>query len=190
MVVQAKFYTIHDLWEISHQAGDIKRYELIKGELRQMSPTGGLHGLLALELGRLLGNHVVAQKLGYVTAAETGFILAETPLTVRAPDVGFVAKAHMPQPIPQKYIPVAPDLAVEVVSPSDTAQDIREKVIDFLQAGTRIVWVVYPESETVDVYRPGKDVQIISVDGILDGGDVVPGLHIPLRDVFKALQSD
>jgi Uma2 family endonuclease len=107
---------------------------------------------------------------------------------VRAPDVGFVAKERLTGPIPDKYFPFAPDLAVEVVSPSDTAQDIREKVLDFLKAGTRLVWVVYPESKTVDVYRP-DGVQVVEINGTLDGGDVLPGFRLALRAVFESVET-
>ena len=186
MVVQEKLYTADDLWELSHQVADAKRLELVKGSILEMTPAGGSHGLVTHELGRLIGNYVAAHKLGYVTAAETGFILATNPDIVRAPDVGFVAKVRMPHPIPQKYIPVAPDLAVEVVSPNDAAENIRKKVIQFLDAGTLIVWVVYPEARTVDIYRPGQHIQSVGMDGALDGGEALPGLTIPVGDVFAS----
>ncbi|MBN1200979.1 MAG: Uma2 family endonuclease, partial [Anaerolineae bacterium] len=141
MVVQQKLYTPDDLWKLSHQPGEAKRLELVKGEIREMTPTGALHGVVTMEVGRLIANYVRSHDLGYVTGAETGFILRDDPYTVRAPDVGMIVNARITFPIPEKYFPLAPDLAVEVVSPGDTAQDIREKVIQFLQAGTRLVWV-------------------------------------------------
>jgi Uma2 family endonuclease len=187
MIVQDRLYTADDLWEMSHHPGETRRLEVVNGELRDMTPTGGLHGVIALEFGYHILHYVKQHKLGYVTSAETGFILAAEPYTVRAPDVGFVIKERISGALPQKYFPFAPDLAVEVVSPSDTAQDIREKVFDFLKAGTRLVWVVYPESRTVDVYR-SNDVQVVEMSGVLDGGEVLPGFNLPLRAVFESIE--
>jgi Uma2 family endonuclease len=188
MIVQDRLYTADDLWDISHRAGETRRFEVVKGEPRDMTRTGGLHGVIALEIGYHVLHYVKKQhQLGYATSAETGFILATDPATVRAPDVGFVAKAHLSGPIPQKYFPLAPDLAVEVVSPSDTAQDIRERVRDFLKAGTRLVWVVYPESRTVDVYR-SDGMQVVEIDGVLEGGDALPGFELALRAVFESVE--
>jgi Uma2 family endonuclease len=187
MVIQERLYTADDLWEFSHQRGEARRLELVKGEPREMTPTGGLHGVIALEIGYHILHYVKQHQLGYATSAETGFVLAADPYTVRAPDVGFVTKERITGPLPQKYFPFSPDLAVEVVSPSDTAQDIREKVLDFLKAGTRLVWVVYPESKTVDVYRP-DGVQVVDIDGALDGGDVLPGFTLALRVVFESVE--
>jgi len=187
MVVQERLYTAEDLWELSHQANEARRFEVVRGALREMAPTGGLHGVIALELGYHILHHVKAHDLGYATGAETGFILADDPHTVRAPDVGFIARARVTLPLPQKYFPLAPDLAVEVVSPNDSAQDIRERVIDFLNAGTRLVWVVYPEARTVDVYRP-SEVVVVTIDGVLDGEDVLPGFRLPLRQIFESVE--
>jgi Uma2 family endonuclease len=187
MIVQDRLYTADDLWDISHRAGETRRFEVVKGELRDMTPMGGLHGVIALEIGYHVLHFVKQHQLGYATSAETGFILATDPTTVHAPDVGFVAKARLSGPIPQKYFPLAPDLAVEVVSPSDTAQDIRERVRDFLKAGTRLVWVVYPESRTVDVYR-SDGMQVVEIDGVLEGGDVLPGFRLALRQVFESVE--
>ena len=83
---------------------------------------------------------------------------------------------------------LAPDLAVEVVSPSDVAQDVRRKVIDYLQAGTRLVWVVYPDTRTVDVYRPGQDVRVVEAQSALHGEDLLPDFELPLRELFDVLE--
>jgi Uma2 family endonuclease len=187
MIVQDRLYTAEGLWDLSHIPGEARRLEVVKGVLRDMTPTGGLHGVIALEIGYQILHHVKQHQLGYATSAETGFTLSADPYTVRAPDVGFVARERITGPLPQKYFPFAPDLAVEVVSPSDTAQDIRERVLDFIKAGTRLVWVVYPESKAVDVYRP-DGVQVIDIDGVLDGGDVLPGFTLALRAVFESVE--
>jgi Uma2 family endonuclease len=152
-----------------------------------MSPAGGKHGGLALKGGRVIGDFVDAHQLGYTTAAETGYILFKNPNgkdTVRAPDVGFVAAHRLPEGLPDGYIPFAPDLAVEIVSPTDTAEDIHEKVTDYLKYGTRLVWVYYPKSKTAVVHMPGKTYPV-AADGLLDGGDVLPGFKMSLHDLFE-----
>lgn len=187
MTVQERLYTAQELWELSHTGDDAQRLELVRGEIIEMAPTGGLHGLVTMELGRLIANYVCQHSLGVVAGAETGFILTADPYTVRAPDIAFIARDRVPKPIPPRYFSLAPDLAVEVVSPSDVAQDVRRKVIDFLQAGTRLVWVVYPETQMVDVYQPGQDVRVVDAQGTLQGEDVLPGFELPLRELFAAL---
>jgi Uma2 family endonuclease len=184
MATQEKLFTVDDLWELSHD-GSARRRELVKGTLIEMAPAGGLHGIIAMRLGRYLSAYVDEHDLGYVTAAETGYILTENPLTVRAPDVGFIAKSRMPSPIPPRYIPLAPDLVVEVVSPGDTAKEIQDKALDYLRAGTSLIWVVYPESQTANSFSPTGTMQLIEGEGTLDGGEVLPGFRLALHDVFK-----
>lgn len=185
MVIRDRGHTADDLWELSHQAEEA--YELVAGEFVLMSPTGGLHGYVTMEIGALLRNHVRAHKLGMVTAAETGFILKENPQTVRAPDAAFISQARVPKPLPSKYFNLAPDLAVEVVSPGDTAKDIRERVDDFLNAGTNAVWLIYPGSDSVDIHTltdKGILVQTLEADAVLSGDDIVAGFAVQVSDLF------
>lgn len=181
MAVQEKLYTADDLWEMSAQADDETRLELIDGVIYRMTPTGGEHGEVVTEFTLFIGGHVKANKLGRVTAAETGYRLA--PKTVVAPDIGFIAAARAPARLPKKYIPLAPDLAVEVVSPSDTYSRVMKKVNLFLQFGTRTVWVVDPDEKTVAVHT-AAGVRTLTVNDILDGGDVLPGFKLPVKDIF------
>src|SRR3972149_3138280 len=149
---QEKSYTAGDLWRLSHlpeNAG--KRLSLIDGEIYEMSPTGWKHGDVAMRIGARLLADAEQHNLGRVTAAETGFNLA--PGTTLAPDVGFIAAARIPDELPDGYVPFAPDLAVEVVSPGNTATEVRTKIEKYIQHGTRLVWVVYPDRAAVDVYR-------------------------------------
>jgi len=183
MAVRDRVYTADDLWTLSHEG---KRYELDEGVLVEMSPTGDIHGIVAMWIGHLIVSFVVANNLGYVTAAETGFILSTNPDIIRAPDVAFIAKAHQ-MPLTGRYYTIAPDFVVEVVSPGDTANQIRRKVNQFLAAGTRLIWVVYPDERFIDVYRPGYDIRTVKIEDTLDGGDVLPGLTLPMREVFKPL---
>ena len=162
-----------------------RRLELVKGKLYEMAPAGGRHGLIAGEIFGLLRNHVRSHGLGQVFAAETGFTLQRNPDTVRAPDAAFVAQGRMPPgETPDGYLALAPDLAVEVISPSDRPRDIREKVADWLSAGTRLVWVIYPANRTATVHRPPGAVEELEEADILDGADVVPGFTCVLGELF------
>ncbi len=185
--LQERLYTADDLWELAHQPEyEGKRLQLIEGEVYEMPPTGGEHGGITLDIGAQIRNHVKAHDLGYTTAAETGFILFKNPAgkdTVVAPDVGFIAKARLPQGLPTGYVPLAPDLAVEVVSPGDSADEVDRKVLLYLRYGTRLVWVVYPKTKTMIAQTP-TGIERYDADSTLDGGDVLPGFTLVLRDIF------
>jgi Uma2 family endonuclease len=183
MLIQTQLLTADDLWELSHRVGDAKRLELVRGEILEMVPAGGEHGEVAGDIFALIHAHVRKHRLGRVTAAETGYILSRTPDTVRAPDVGFVSYVRAPKRLTKGYIPFAPDLAVEVVSPGDTAVEIHEKVLEYLRAETRLVWVLYPESKTIVVHS-SVGAHTLTEDDTLEGGDVLPGFGVAVREVF------
>jgi Uma2 family endonuclease len=192
MAVQEKIYTVDDLWEMSQDDdSDIRRFELDEGELVELSPTGDIHGVVALWLAHLILNFVKANGLGKVFAAETGFIISTNPdtgrNTVRAADVAFVSKERL-VPMTGKFYPIAPDFAVEIVSPTDKAAQIRRKVDQYLRAGARLVWIVYPDEQFVDVYQPQKPFDTFKIDQSLDGGDVLPGFVLPVRSIFEELE--
>jgi Uma2 family endonuclease len=164
---------------------DGSRYELIEGELRQMSPAGHNQGRIAMRLAVPLGHHVEENGLGEVYAAETGFTLKTNPDTVRAPDVAFIRQERVDEVGDTKsYWPGAPDLAVEVVSPNDKVSEIEEKVKEWLEAGTSLVWVVSPQLKTVTVYRSLTDIVILTEKDMLDGGEIVPGFLYPVAKLF------
>ncbi len=164
-----------------------KRYELIRGELKTMAPAGFEHGTLAALVTGLLFAHVDTQKLGKVTAAETGFKLTSDPDTVRAPDAAFISQARLDEVGPVKgYWPGAPDLAVEVVSPNDLYTEVSEKVAEWLEAGSGMVVVVNPRSHQVFVHLSPTEVKVLGVEDTLEGGDVVPGWQLPIRELFDA----
>jgi Uma2 family endonuclease len=171
--------------ELLSMPDDGFRYELVRGELRQMPPAGGEHGLVAVDAATSLNQYVKAHNLGRVFAAETGFKLASSPDTVRAPDVAFVRRERFEQVgVTQGYWPGAPDLALEVISPNDTYTEVFEKVSAWLNAGTRLVLVADPRKRAVAVYRSLSDFDILT-EGEVDGGEVVPGWHMPLQDIFR-----
>ena len=164
---------------------DGMRHELIKGELRTMPPAGFEHGAVGINLATPLDQHVKAHQLGVVVGAETGFVLERDPDTVRAPDIGFVSKKRIEQTgVPKKYFPGAPDLAVEIVSPGDTMNEVDEKVEIWLASGAMMVWVVNPKRKTLTVYHAQQHPLILTVDDFLEGLDVVPGFRIPVREIF------
>jgi Uma2 family endonuclease len=124
-------------------------------------------------------------RLGEVFEGETGFLLAREPDTVRAPDIAFVAAERIATAERQKGFWVgAPDLAVEVVSPGDTQREIDEKVMAWLDAGARLVWVVNPTWRTVTIYRSRRKIRVLTEDDELSGEDVVPGFRCPVGAVF------
>lgn len=170
--------------ELSWMPNDSRRLELVKGELREMPPAGGKHGIHGGNLQAYLGYYVLTQRLGKVFLAETGFTLARQPDTVRAPDVAFVSLNRLPDPIPDGYLELAPDLVVEVVSPNDTRREVRDKVDEWLDAGVRIVWVVDAKRKIVTEYLDEEQVNVLQETDMLDGRDVVPGFSLPVREIF------
>ena len=164
--------------------------ELVRGKVcakrSEMSPASGNHGLIAGEIFGQLYAFVTAHNLGRVFAAETGFILNRTPLTVRAPDAAFIARERIGDNRPERgYWPVAPDLAVEVMSPNDTATEISGKISEYFAAGTRLMWVIYPQSRTVHVYDSAQNVRILSANETLDGGELLPGFACEIAQIFR-----
>ena len=183
MSIATQLLTADNLWNMPDHGGHA---ELVRGELRLMSPAGPDHGFVSMNLSAPLHQDVRRQKLGIVVAAETGFIISRDPDTVRAPDGAFIRKDRIPQAgIPQKFWVGAPDLAIETTSPNDTHREIGEKVQDWLTAGTRLVWVVSPLQKTVIVHRPDWIAQSLHVGDTLDGGNVVPGFQIQVAEIFE-----
>lgn len=171
--------------ELFEMPDDGFRYELVKGELRKMSPSGSEHGAIVVNITVLLGQHVKANKLGVCFGAETGFKISSDPDTVRAPDVSFVRRERIPETgIPKKFWQGAPDLAVEVVSPGDTYNEVEDKVGQWLAAGARAVWVLNPNCRSVTVYRSAAEVTRLSEGDELDGGGVVPGFRCKVSEIF------
>jgi len=156
--------------------------ELIAGEIVMMTPPGYEHGDIALTIATLLRAHAGRNKLGKVLG-EVGFVLSRDPDTVRAPDVAFVRRDRQPKER-RKYFPGAPDLAVEVVSPSDRLADVDDKTQQWLDAGTPLVWVVWPVTRSVTVHRAGQAPRILHEQDAITGEDVLPGFECRVAEFF------
>jgi Uma2 family endonuclease len=146
---------------------------------------GGEQGEIAGKIFLRIGLHVEERALGRLTTAGTGYIVANTLLD---PDVGFVAIARAPKGLPKGHVPFAPDLAVEIVSPDEKPRQVLDRIERYLENGTRLVWVIYPDERIVDVWRRsdrgGLNKQKVGIDGTLDGEDVLPGFKLAVRGIF------
>lgn len=132
----------------------------------------------------MLGNHVFVKQLGEVATADGGFVLQRDPDVLVAPDVAFIAAQRLTGENDEGFYELAPDLAVEILSPSDRASDINAKVTEYLRAGTRLVWLVDLERRTVTVYTPDQPPRVYGEQQSLSGGDVLPGFQIELGQLF------
>lgn len=172
-----------DEFEVSPFA---ETHELIRGELYPIVPAGSLHGAITSRLSTYIGFFVVENSLGEVFAAETGFKLLNQS-TVGA-DVAFVGKEKLAKyGIPESFFPTAPDLAVEVVSPSNTSEEISTKVEDYLSSGSSLVWIVYPKRQVIVVYRKNNTISFLHEEDELSGEDVIPNFKISLEKIFGNL---
>ena len=163
---------------------DGNRYELVRGVLVRMSPTGFLHLEVVAVLLHALRTFVVERSLG-VVGGEAGFVFSRDPLVIYAPDIVFVRADRLP-PKEQRvgFLEIAPDLIAEVLSPSDTASAMDEKILVYLKAGVRLVWVVDPHQHSVTVYRPDRTARVLIEGEAIDGEDVLPGFRVPVAELF------
>jgi Uma2 family endonuclease len=162
-------------------------FDLVRGRLIRVSPSVPRSNEVAAELIMRIGVHVRPNRLGRFGGSEGGFKLTSNPDTVRAPDVWFVRAERVPSGrMPRNFFDGAPDLAVEVLSPTDRSGDVWRRVGEYLDAGARLVWVLDPDTEAAVAFRPGEMPAIISADGELDGENVLPVFKVRLRDLFVA----
>jgi Uma2 family endonuclease len=164
--------------------GDIGPSELLHGELVMMSPAFFNHGWVASNIDTALKSFVKPRRLGVVVTAEAGFLIENNPDTVRVPDVAFIRAERMPSEGVPKFFPGAPDLAVEVLSPSERPADISAKVQEWLRAGCLLVWLVDPQTRTVTAHRPGAEMKTFAETEILDCPDLLPGFSVPVVEIF------
>jgi Uma2 family endonuclease len=167
-------------------------YELVDGELiMMMSPAGPLHGYLVMKLGRILGSYIEENHLGMVFGEQTGFILTRHPDTVRAPDISFVSEARVPPLGPEDgYFPGPPDLAVEILSPSNRPSAMRRKIDQYFAAGTKLVWVIDFRKRTIFVHAPLREPTMLQESDALDGEDVIPGFRCEVAQLFARVRRD
>ena len=157
------------------------KYELVDGELVYMSPAGAKHGKVIVRLTARIYAFVAQRNLGDIFDGQTGFRFPSGNL--RSPDVSFVRAGRLEGGVPAGFFHLAPDLAVEVLSPSDRAGDVAHKVAECLSAGVGLLWVVDPEKETAVVYRPGLTPRTVRKDGALEGEDILPGFSLRVSDL-------
>jgi Uma2 family endonuclease len=180
-VTSTQFITTSDLERLGSDA----RFELIQGVLYEMPPSGYRSNLVLSEIGGELRNYVKARQLGRVTFGEAGYVLERNPDTVVVPDVAFVRRDRIPDPVPEVGLfEGPPDLIVEVISPTDEQADIRRKQALYDRIGIPLVWWIDPKRRTATVHAPDRPVHHLTAADSLDGESVVPGFSIPLVTLF------
>jgi len=175
--------TAEELWEMPEAPG--KRRELVDGEVVEVPGAGDLPMAIVILLFKLLDRFVEEYDLGLVRPDGLAYVLRREPDQVRIPDLSFVAWDHVPvEGIPEGFWEGVPTLAVEVVSPNDLAEEFRDRIMDYLEAGSRQVWVLWPRRQSVSVYAPGADTRELRPDALLDGRDILPGFSVRVSDLF------
>jgi Uma2 family endonuclease len=181
MATEQKLMTAEELFDMPDDGMD---HELVRGKLRTMPPPGFRHEETALHVGIKFGVFIEQHELGRFVGGP-GFRIENDPDTVRAPDFAFIAAGRVPEgESPAGYLDFAPDLLVEVVSPSDSASEVQEKVEQWLAAGARMVLVLYPARRSMALYRSPTDVRLLGPEDVFDGADVLPGFTCRVADLF------
>jgi len=163
--------------------GDGSQQELVHGEITATAPSGGIHGVSCLKAGRRIGDFVEWNNLGTVTSNGTGFITERGPDSVRGPDISFWSKEKLTA-IPVGYIETAPDMLVEVLSPSNTSKQIRAKLKEYFASGVRLVWVMAPEDRTLTIYRIPDEGRLLHESALVSGEDVLPEFTCRVSDLL------
>ena len=189
MELRERVYDIDDLWELyCDRSNDHKRFELIDGEISEMSAPGGEHGAIAINLGFFIRAYCLEHESGIATAG-TGYHPPADRRTLLVPDVAFISHARAPKPFPRKFVPVMPDIAVEIRSPSNSMAELRAKARLYLELGTTLVWLVLPEDQCVEVCRLNESGELkreaLGPDGSLAGEDVLPGFALDVPSIFE-----
>ena len=181
-ITETKLLTADDLLRLDSEG---VRGELIRGVLYETMPTGLEHGEVVMNLGAELRYFIKPRKLGRLTGSDSGVWLERDPDTVREPDIAYTSAARLPLGTRiTGYAEVPPDLVVEIVSPSDTRREVRVKARMWLSYGVGLVWVVQPDTRTVDVYEPDQAVVTLTENDALDGSEVLPGFTCAISDIF------
>ena len=176
-----KLWTIADLDRLDDQ----HQYELIDGELIQIDMSSFAHTSIGIRLSGYMMLHAESNRLGIVTGADGGIVFGRDPDTMLIPDVAFVDVRRLPpRDTWTQRLELAPDLAVEILSPSNRMSHVQRKLAIYLSAGVRLVWLVDPDDRTVTVHRPGEPPAVLRDGDVLEAGDVLPGFGIPITHVF------
>jgi Uma2 family endonuclease len=183
MTVGERLITLADLESLPD---DGKKRDVIDGALYEVNPPKPRHNLLQSRLVRYLGNYVEAKELG-VVMPEVGCKLSTTPLLLLTPDVVYLANERFSSIDLDEYITSSPDIAIEIVSPGNTFQELSDKVREYLAHGSELVWVVYPDSRIAHIHQKDSEVRAVDINGALDGGTVLQGFILSMRDLFKGL---
>ncbi|NCJ05579.1 Uma2 family endonuclease [Synechococcales cyanobacterium C] len=181
---EKKFWTDEEFMALPD---DGHRYEIINGELIDMGNSGALHGYVCSTLMILLGGYVRIQKLGAMFDSSTAFKMKNG--NKRSPDISFFAKERL-QGITElpSFLEGAPDLAIEVLSPGNTVEEIHDKLVEYFENGTRLVWIIHPTEHYILVYRSAQEPdRLLKSADSLDGEDVIPGFTLPVADLFQQL---
>jgi Uma2 family endonuclease len=180
-ILEHRIWTDDELLEMP----EAKFWQLVDGELLEISPAGAEHGEICSRLLITVGMHVRQRKLGRIYDSSTGFRMS--PENRFSADVSFVSKARIEKllPDPEKFVQGAPDFVIEVLSPESTLRQLERKIELFFQFGTRSAWIVLPRKRLVRVYSSGREYQTLGVPGVLDAGRSLPGLSIPVAEVFQ-----
>ena len=182
-MVATRLLTLADFEAMGEESDD---YEVYDGVLVRREGMGERHGQIGFDLGYELAAWIKPRNFGQLYTSDTNFVLAQDPLVVVKPDIGFVrAERRTDEVRGDGSIPIAPDLAVEVVSPTNRERDLRNKIDRYMQAGVPLVWVLRPRRRTIAVHAPGRAPIIVGEDGELDGGDVLPGFRLPVAAIFS-----
>ena len=159
--------------------------ELIRGELREMTPPGEEHGWVTAKVNAIIGHFILERKLGRFVASETGFLIEHNPDTVRAPDFAFTRAERLSGPASRKYATIPPDLVIETLSPGDRPAEVAEKIADWLRFGVALAWVIDPARRSVAVHRPGKQVEVLRAGQFLEGEEVLPGFRLAVDEIWS-----
>lgn len=182
MVIQTKRYTVTEFETWIRQAENTDHdFEYIGGEIYEVV-SDPQSSKLGARIVTFLGMYLLQNDIGHITGADGGYVVMEERYI---PDAAFIRYSRQPELVSSEgYNPNPPDLAVEVVSPTDSEKKLSIKISNYLAAGT-IVWVLYPDDAEIAIHRPGQSVIILTQDDTLSGGDLLPGFALPLRDVFR-----